>query len=514
MYNQHTLDMPSSSASPLAPSYHLSHSRQQSRSASPVRYEIADFQDIHLTHPATARTTRETTRYCPEASPQQDFQGSGDSYRQITNAFLGKLPSISRATNLNPLSTASNYAFPAANSSCSLPPSGASSPTKSLASFITSNTSDTTASKRRTRHTSKSVIDSWFNGTSAPINVGILPSPARSEAPEEQAEEYDIDLAYGNMETAAAASFTRLPPRVRRSRTSTMQSQTSSPGVAAKLGGWFTSKSNNTSPTPKSSQSSRLMEGIAPSDPLLNLDVSTALFPHGPADPLEPNSFNDLLNAAESIISNMQNAYRARCAEVKELQCEISVKDEETEEAETRARHLKMQLEDMAKQVSAQEAKTEVLERMLTQQQRETRQLRRQSLDRSSVSPRRVSLRVVPDDDHQDDVGATNWKRMSRTGASDSGFESDGDNDSVFSVTGSPVSSSASTVDSDAGPAEAAKVRIVRVERGRDAVLSSNVARAYAPIEMRIENQRLRERVLELERAVEGCLDLVSGPLR
>lgn len=214
----------------------------------------------------------------------------------------------------------------------------------------------------------------------------------------------------------------------------------------------------------------------------------------------------------------MQNAYRTRCNELRELKCEISVKDEETEEAETRARHLKMQLEGMAAQVSVQEAKTEMLERMLVQQQRETRDLRQQSLEQTP--PRRVSLRLVPGNPHQqqEDV-ARNWKRTSRTGASDSGFESDGDSESVFSMTGSPVSSSASTVENDAGtrdavPAEAEKVRMVRVERGHDAVFPSNVARAYAPIEMRIENQRLRERVLELEQAVEGCLDLVSGPLR
>lgn len=211
----------------------------------------------------------------------------------------------------------------------------------------------------------------------------------------------------------------------------------------------------------------------------------------------------------------MQNAYRTRCAELRELKCEISVKDEETKEAETRARHLKMQLEEMAAQVSAQETKTEMLERMLVQQQRETRDLRRQSLEQTP--PRRVSLRLVPGDQQQEDV-TRNWKRTSRTGASDSGFESDGDSESVFSLR-SPASSSASTVESEGGlvgdvPAEAEKVRMVRVERGHDAVFPSNVARAYAPIEMRIENQRLRERIIELEQAVEGCLDLVSGPLR
>lgn len=201
----------------------------------------------------------------------------------------------------------------------------------------------------------------------------------------------------------------------------------------------------------------------------------------------------------------MQNGYRLRCNEVRELQCEVSVKDEECEEAETRATHAKMQLEGMAKRFAAQEAKTEMLERMLVQQQQETLELRRQS----GQSSRRVSLRMVPDSPPQD-VTTRNWKRTSHTGASDSGFESDGDGDSIFSVP-SPVSSSASMVENDAIPAEAEKVRMVRVERGHDAIFHSNVARAYAPIEMRIENQRLRERVEELELAVEGCLDLISG---
>ncbi|TLD23590.1 hypothetical protein E2P81_ATG08934 [Venturia nashicola] len=446
---------------------------------SPIRYDIADFQDVHL-HPAKVRTARETTTYCPDPSPHHDFEASGDSYRQITNAFLGKLPLISRATATTTASIPSN---------CS---SGASSPTKSLASFITSSNTSDTASRRTTRHTSKSVIDSWFNGTSAPINVGILPSPA-SESPEQQTlpEEYDIDLEYGNMEAAATSSLTRLPPRTR--RRSTMQSQTSSPGsVASKLGGWFTSKSS--SPSPKTPSPSQTNE----TDPLLNLDINAALFPHGPADPLSPSSFHDLLTAAESIISAMQNAYRLRCNEVRELKCEISVKDEECEESETRARHAKMQLEGMAKRFAAQEAKTEVLEKMVRSQTCEE-------------SPRRVSLRLVPDEPSQQEDATRNWKRA---GASDSGFESDGDSDSVFSShrpSSSPASSAASMHEGDAVPAEAAKVRMVRVERGHDAVFNSNVARAYAPIEMRIENQRLRERIQELEFAVEGCLDLVSG---
>jgi hypothetical protein len=246
------------------------------------------------------------------------------------------------------------------------------------------------------------------------------------------------------------------------------------------------------------------MQGINPSDPLLTLDINQALFPHGPADPLDPTSFNDLLIAAESVIATMQSAYRARCAELRELKSEISVKDDEVDEAETRARHLKMQLEGMAGQVAAQEDKTSMLEQMLHQQQRETKELRRHSSEQGS---RRVSLRLVPG--HDQDV--RNWKRTSRTGASDSGFESDGDNDSVFSLR-SPVSSSASTVESETVPAEAEKVRMVRVERGHDAVFPSNVARAYAPIEMRIENQRLKERVAELERGMDEALDLMSWP--
>ncbi|KAE9982138.1 hypothetical protein BLS_006484 [Venturia inaequalis] len=276
-----------------------------------------------------------------------------------------------------------------------------------------------------------------------------------------------------------------------------MQSQTSSPGsVAAKLGGWFSSKS--TSSTNHSSSPSRTIE----TDPLLNLDINNALFPHGPADPLAPSSFNDLFTAAESIIQTMQTAYRLRSNEVRELKCEISVKDEECEEAETRATHAKMQLEELAKRFAAQEAKTEMLERMVESQRLE---LRRQNGEQDS---RRVSLRMVHDSPpRQQADGTRTWKRASRTGASDSGFESDGDGDgdSIYSV-----HSAASMVEVDTVPAAAEKVHMVRVERGHDAVFPSNVARAYAPIEMRIENQRLRERVQELEFAVEGCLDLVS----
>src|SRR3546814_13961587 len=75
---------------------------------------------------------------------------------------------------------------------------------------------------------------------------------------------------------------------------------------ASKLGSWFSKQSS-----PKASSPSH-PSSLEADDPLLTLDMQSALFPYGPVDPLNPASFNDLLSAAEALISTYQNAYRPR----------------------------------------------------------------------------------------------------------------------------------------------------------------------------------------------------------
>jgi hypothetical protein len=170
----------------------------------------------------------------------------------------------------------------------------------------------------------------------------------------------------------------------------------------------------------------------------------------------------------------------------------MALRDDEVDETETRARHLKMQLDGMAAQVAAQERKADMLERMLV----EERQQRKAEEEES----RRRSIRVVRGDENP------NWKKT-RT-SSDSGFESEGDADSIFSAN-SPTLSSVTTAESEiAIEKQAEKVRMVRVQPARYRSPSPN---AYGSADLRTENHMLKARVAELEDAVEGCLEMVSG---
>jgi hypothetical protein len=474
--------------------------RSPTRSGSPLRkIECADFEDVRLTQPASAlliNSARNPTSYSSgPLSLEEDNQASvpTSTYRQsITHAFLDKCkipPLINRVTNA---STPGLY---------TPPPSEPSSPTKRRPSIVTSNSNfsnytASTASKasNHARAVSQSLFDSFFNGTSSQLNIGILPVSPTDSIPEDEqhyAESYEME-----------GPFTRAQPRssltTRPRRSSAAQGSSST--VGGRLGGWFSGARGAGAKT-----TSNASTGIAPEDPLLSLSISKALFPHGPADPLDPSSFHDLIMSAESLCETLQSAYKTRCTEIREMRSEAAAQKDEVDEGETRARHLKMQLDGMAAQLAAQEGKANMLERML----QEERSRRRQSEARLDGTP---SLRLS-----SDGADGASWKR-GRSG-SDSGFESDGE--SVLSANSPKIGPQSKVVQS-----EAEQVKTVRVQRGDDIrhrtpVLAScrNCtgplnASAFGSADLRNENEQLKHRILELEIAVDGCMEMVSNPWR
>ena len=99
-------------------------------------------------------------------------------------------------------------------------------------------------------------------------------------------------------------------------------------------------------------------------DEFYTLDVDAALFPTGQPsdrDAFSPAAYKNLENNAQNALRRMQAAYRQRVTVHRELQAEKSVRDEELEEAETRAQHLKMQLEGMARRVADQQQEMQLL---------------------------------------------------------------------------------------------------------------------------------------------------------
>jgi hypothetical protein len=221
------------------------------------------------------------------------------------------------------------------------------------------------------------------------------------------------------------------------------------------------------------------------------MDLKSALFPHGPADSLDPSSFHDLLFNAESLISRLQEAYKEKCMALADLRGEQAAQIDEMDEADTRARHLRMQLEDLSSRASEQER----------QLRAEVESERQKRMEMEAHWRRQTMVEERP--------SRTTWQK-SGSNASDSGFESEMDSDG-------PVSSSV-----EASP-------ILRPEEDPFIQPTSSrvgVARRQRPVEhgcrtckamsvpvgndMRTENQRLKLRISELEDAVSSCLDLVS----
>ncbi|KAK0646275.1 hypothetical protein B0T16DRAFT_458211 [Cercophora newfieldiana] len=283
-------------------------------------------------------------------------------------------------------------------------------------------------------------------------------------------------------------------------------------------------------------------------DELSNLNIEAALFPpNSPTDrdPFSPAAFKNLQMNALGLLTKMQSAYRDRVAALQELQGEKLAQREELEEAETRARHLKMQLEGMAKKAQEQEKEM----RRLMDELAAERKARLEDQRFVSSEGSMVSEDLGVDDDRR----RRKWARKSAEMAkSEAGFDTDeesAESESVFSrcrsptipgggLDGNAIDSSATPVQSRnsgllapprarpgqqqqspqpmsafqkiikgiAGETEDAGVGTCRNCKGQDASVAWDTVSL-----LRDENKHLKQRVGQLEVAVEGALDLVNG---
>ncbi|ESZ97659.1 hypothetical protein SBOR_1975 [Sclerotinia borealis F-4128] len=116
--------------------------------------------------------------------------------------------------------------------------------------------------------------------------------------------------------------------------------------------------------SPKTPTKSNQLPSDGNNDEYLALDIHSSLFPSGQADPFSPAAFKNLLVNAEGLLLKLQTAYKLRTLEFHEMKAEKDAQGEELEEAELRAKHLKLQLEDMAKKVTEQDT---VMEEIVNQ---------------------------------------------------------------------------------------------------------------------------------------------------
>ena len=376
----------------------------------------------------------------------------------------------------------------------------------------------------------------WFNGSSEPVNLGLLPSPTK---------EKEDSMTNGSC-TASPASH---PYRLHRKATSESAPRLAHPN--ASRFSFFGAKPSAPEPHPD----------LIANDELIGLDIKSALFPGGPADPFSPSSFHNLLTNAEGLLRRLQTAYKQRTISLHEMTSENSAQRDELEEAEMRAQHLKLQLDDMAAKVAQRDEAIKGLNAELTlerQQRRDEEEARKQSI--ILVSKPRGPLPLLDEAGERFSSDRQHKKRDSNgTIASDSGFESEGDcssAESVFSRTHGATSPSTIMSSGAASPEPFQNARsfhsiistplgpnlrpalgpqrastFQRILKGLSTATvtegpdytdhgrwgcancqGGHAAEAWSVVGMlRDENRGLKRRVGELEGAVEGCLGIVGG---
>ncbi|TAQ89731.1 hypothetical protein B7494_g1922 [Chlorociboria aeruginascens] len=266
----------------------------------------------------------------------------------------------------------------------------------------------------------KGGLSSWFTGTSAPVQVGI-------PIVEQEAES---SLKMSPRDPAPSAKLQKRPTL------STGDSQTPPKGPTTSRFGFF---------TPKTPVQQTVQIPAELNDAFLTLDITSALFPCGTPterDPFSPSSFKNLLMNAEGLLLKLQTAYKIRTLSLHEISSEHEAQAEELEEAETRAKHLKMQLEDMAARVSAQEAAMAELQQTLMRE----KQARAQEKEAREKSIALVRSRTAQSSEAEEDLGISTaktdrskWRTSNgSTDMSESDDES-GRSDSLFSRSLSPT---------------------------------------------------------------------------
>lgn len=323
--------------------------------------------------------------------------------------------------------------------------------------------STTTRSKAKPS-ISTSILQDFFSSYSA---------PGPEEYPEP--EDFEMDRSISFIRRTTTSSFSGQDDRSQQPASS---SPTSFANTVGEKLGWLRSRAFSisaigqateakTTASPKALQQQEEDAELTASDPLLNLDVESSLFPTGHADPMDPASFNSLLINASSLIETLQNAYRARTLALNNIRAEYAAQTDALDEAETRTRHLKMQLSDMSSRMVDTEAS---LRGQLLEERKRREELEHEEKERTARS------RVVP------------------SNASDSGFESDGDYSVSSSALSSPIRSDKESTGYYTSEPLWPRGSTIQLQGSSD---------------LAMENYKLRQRVVELEGAVEACLQLI-----
>ncbi|KAF2841394.1 hypothetical protein M501DRAFT_929180 [Patellaria atrata CBS 101060] len=463
------------------------------------------FEDIILA-PPTAVAYKSQTKVIKQ--PTVDCDGSigrnPQHQRSLTNTFFD---------NCRPLVSSAQNSITSIGSQVDRP--SIQNAKKSWSKFISSRT-PASEGKDSSKINPKAFGD-WFTGTCAPVSFGVVHSPQSRREVDRESEDQTSD-SEDEMDIVCKSRLSSRPTTPRKS---------TAPSTIGKFP-WFGSKAS----------SAPIRAPDKPEDDLLDLNIDHELFPNGSVDPLAPSSFHDLLDNAEKLILRLQEAYKSKCEELWDAEGEESVLEEELEEADTRARHLKIQLDDMAAKAIEQDRAMKALSDELALERlrrREEEDARRRSvvMVRSPLSHGHVP------------ISSKHRSRGSAASTVDSGFESEGEScaDSILSRDGllsSPTRSLSPCGDADVTPKSKGTNPPATLKRSStyDKVLKSmphhqspleeektedqhrtcsncnggNQLSAWSTVStLRDQNKQLNKRVQELENTVDGCLDLVAG---
>lgn len=381
-------------------------------------------------------------------------------------------------------------------------------------------------------------ISGWFSGSSSPLALGIPSS--------DDFEDVDMSEHHTNTDTLR-----------RTERSQTMPSTTTSPTKP-------TTTQSRFSFFGKATKTVQLPMDLTTD--LLRLDVHHALFPTPDSQTFSPTAFQRLQVSAEALLSRMQAEYKSRSLELHELREENAAQADELEEASTRASHLKMQLEDMSHQFDAKDALIERLTAELAIE-REERELERIAREKSiELVKYHGAMDVTPP---HSPLGHRKARRSDCSFASTDGGYEGSEDDSVFSRSMSPTFTDVSSVIHYPSGPESPEICHAKIIKVTPAALDASAVAAGvqrreaarpAPLKQRstfeklmgrsqegppreeaydmtgtadegcancrggsaemawdtvgllkIENKGLKERVAELDRAVECALDCVAG---
>lgn len=283
---------------------------------------------------------------------------------------------------------------------------------------------------------------------------------------------------------------------------------------------------------------------------LIDLDIEAALFPNGAPQEGEAFSaaaYKNLQMNALGLLQRFQTTYQSQTIEFRTLKAEKEALEDEKSEAETRAHHSKMQLEEVARKATEKEA---AMQAYIDELQRENRSLapdRQSTMSRTAPS---VVSTLSEDLGVEEDQAKKMWRHSGDTFKTEAGSDTDEESVADVSIFSRSRSPTLATTISEIGPMEP-------IPRGRASISGASISGAsihsvsQKPQQMttfrklmkgisgepevrtvtectnchgqdasvawdtaslmRDENRGLKMRVTELESALEGALDVVNG---